>query len=65
MLLKGIWVMKGDCLLGGGPMRHIFNLLLDLPDACSHMTFHQLLMLATLLTLLVSVILMISGRKLA
>ena len=46
-------------------MRRIFNLLLDLPDACSRMSFHELLLMATLMTLVVSVILMLSGRKLA
>jgi hypothetical protein len=46
-------------------MRRIFNLLLDLPDACSRMSFQELLLMATLVTLVVSVILMMSGRKLA
>ena len=46
-------------------MRRIFDLLLDLPDTCSRMSFNELLLMATLLTLLVSVILMVSGRKLA
>ena len=46
-------------------MRRIFNFLLDLPDTCSRMSFHELLLMATLLTLVATVILMISGRKLA
>jgi hypothetical protein len=46
-------------------MRHIFNFLLDLPDTCSRMSFHELLMMATVMTLAVSVILILSGRKLA
>ncbi len=44
-------------------MRRIFNFLFVLPDTCSRMSFHELLLTATLVTLVVTVILMMSGRK--
>ena len=34
-------------------MRRIFHFLLDLPETCSRMTYHELLLTATLLTLVV------------
>jgi hypothetical protein len=46
-------------------MRQIFNFLLALPDTCSGISFHELLLIATLVTLVVTVILAMSGRKLA
>jgi hypothetical protein len=46
-------------------MRHIFNFVLTLPDTCSRMTYHELLLTATLLTVTLWFILTISGRKLA
>ncbi len=52
-------------LLGATPMRRAYEFLLALPDECSRMTFHQLLLLAVLITLVVTVILMISGREVA
>jgi hypothetical protein len=46
-------------------MRRIFYFLLDLPETCSRMSFQELLFMASLLTLVATVILMMSGRKLA
>jgi hypothetical protein len=46
-------------------MRRVFEFLLALPDTCSRMSFHELLLMGTLVTLVVSVILMMSGRKFA
>ncbi len=46
-------------------MRRAYDFLLALPDECGRMSFDQLLLMAALLTLVVAVILMISGRELA
>ncbi len=46
-------------------MRRAYEVLLALPDECSRMTYHQLLLMAALVTLIITVILMISGRELA
>ena len=46
-------------------MRRIFEYLLTLPDNCGRMTYDELLLTAALLTLVITVILMISGRKTA
>ncbi len=45
-------------------MRHIYHLLLTIPDALERMTFHELILCAAMLTLVLTVVLMISGRKL-
>ncbi len=46
-------------------MRHAYEFFLRLPDQCSRMSFDELLLMAALITLVVAVILMISGRQLA
>ena len=46
-------------------MRHAYNFLTGLPGQCSQMPFEQLLLLAALITLVVAVILMVSGREMA
>jgi hypothetical protein len=46
-------------------MRQTYDFLLGLPDECGRMSFGQLLLTAALLTLVVAIILMISGRELA
>ncbi|MHB0957615.1 MAG: hypothetical protein ACYC6N_20320 [Pirellulaceae bacterium] len=46
-------------------MGRVYDFLLAMPEACSRMSFHELLLIATLVTLVVSVILMMSGRTLA
>lgn len=46
-------------------MRHIFNFVLTLPDTCGRLTYQELLLTATLLTVGLWFILTISGRKLA
>jgi hypothetical protein len=60
---------KGFCLekicWGATPMRRAYEFLLALPDECSRMTYHQLLLSAALVTLVITVILMISGRETA
>jgi hypothetical protein len=65
MFFMGHSAKMGNLSLGGGPMRRVYNLFFELPETCSRMSFHELLMTAALVTLVVSVILMISGRKLA
>ncbi len=57
--------MSWENLLGAIPMRRAYDFLLALPDECSRMTLHQLLLVAALVTLVITVILMISGRELA
>lgn len=44
-------------------MRLVYQYLLSLPENCNRMTYDQLLMTAAVLTLVISTILMISGRK--
>ncbi len=46
-------------------MRRVYHFLLTLPDECSRLTLHQLLLLAAMATLTISVILMMSGRETA
>jgi len=46
-------------------MRHLFHFLITLPETCSRMTYHELLLMATVVTLTLWIILMVSGRKLA
>jgi hypothetical protein len=46
-------------------MRRVFDFLFALPDACSGMSFHELMLTGALLTLVVAVILTLSGRRLA
>ena len=60
-----VFCERGDIVLGGGPMRRVFDFFLELPESCSRMSFDELLLSAALLTLVITVILMISGRKLA
>jgi hypothetical protein len=45
------------------PVRRILDLVWKLPDTCSRMTLHEMLLLATLVTLVMAVILMMSGRR--
>ena len=45
-------------------MRQVYNLLLALPDACARVSFEELLILAALVTLVVTVFLIMSGRGL-
>jgi hypothetical protein len=51
--------------LGGGSMRRIVDFLFALPETCSRMSYQELLVTATFLTLALWLILMVSGRKLA
>ena len=46
-------------------MREAYHYLVQLPEQCSRMTYEQLLLFAALITLVVAVILMISGREMA
>ncbi len=46
-------------------MRHAYNFLMGLPQQCSQMPIEQLLLMAALITLVVAVILMMSGREIA
>lgn len=46
-------------------MRHIIYFLMALPEACSRMTQHQLMLLAVLVMLLIMVILLRAGRTTA
>ena len=46
-------------------MRHAYNFVMGLPSQCSHMPIEQLLLMAALITLVVAVILMMSGREMA
>jgi len=46
-------------------MRTAYHFLMGLPDQCSGMSFDELLLMAALVTLVIAVILMISGRQLA
>lgn len=45
-------------------MREAYHYLVRLPEQCSRMSYEQLLLLAAMITLIVAVILMISGREL-
>jgi hypothetical protein len=45
-------------------VHRIYQYLITLPDNVERMTMHELLLCATMLTLVVTVVLMISGRKL-
>jgi hypothetical protein len=44
-------------------VRHILDLVWRLPDSCSRMTLHEMLLLAALVTLVITVALMMSGRR--
>ena len=46
-------------------MRQIVNFVLTLPDTCSRMTYQELLLTATVLTVGLWFVLTISGRKFA
>ncbi len=46
-------------------MRQAYNFLMGLPRQCSTMSYEELLLLAALLTLVIAVILMMSGRQVA
>ena len=67
--IKMLCLNRGFCggrtCWGGTAMRRAYDFLLALPDECGRMSFDQLLLMAALLTLVVAVILMISGRELA
>ena len=45
-------------------MRYVYHFLSRFPENVERMTFDELLLMATMLTLAVTVVLMISGRKL-
>ncbi len=49
----------------GDVMRQIVNFLLTLPNACSRLTYQELLLTAVVLTVGLWFILTISGRKFA
>ncbi|MHB8972387.1 MAG: hypothetical protein ACYC3X_21125 [Pirellulaceae bacterium] len=46
-------------------MGRVYYFLLALPDTCSGLSLHELLLMAALVTLVVTGILMMSGRKFA
>jgi hypothetical protein len=46
-------------------MRNAYHFLMGLPSQCSRMSFEELLLMGALVTLVVAVILMLSGRQLA
>jgi hypothetical protein len=46
-------------------VRRLYYFFLELPENVERMTIDELLLCATLLSLVVTVVLMISGRKLA
>lgn len=45
------------------PVRRILDFAWKLPDTCSRMTLHEMLLLAALVTLVITVVLMMSGRR--
>lgn len=45
------------------PVRRILEFAWRLPDTCSRLTLHEMLLLATLVTLVITVVLMMSGRR--
>ena len=52
------------CVAEGATVRRIYYLFLSFPDNVERMTFQELLLCTALLTLVVTVVLVISGRKL-
>ncbi len=46
-------------------MRRIIHLVYALPETCSHLTQHELMVLAVLVMLLITVILLRAGRTAA